>query len=332
VPGPICANSLAIGFDSRHNPGMRQPCLVLLLGATLLLPASGKKGDNAFTGRWDLTIKTATATYPSWIEVIDKDGKPAARFQPRGGSVRPIGEMKLEGTSLTLIISPAAEDRPAITWELNVKNNLIMGVVKRGQETQAQIAGQRAPELKNKPAKAWTAPEPLFNGKDLSGWEPGSPAENHWVARNGELVNEQGGSNLRTIPKFDDFRLHLEFNCPEGGNSGVYLRGRYQVQIEYPAEGIDDKLHGMGSIYGYLAPVRDSPGKAGEWEALDVTLVGRWVTIVRNGVTIIDSQEIPGITGGALNSNEETPGPFNLQGTHASGIKFRNIKVSVPKR
>jgi hypothetical protein len=318
--------------DSTHNAGMRQPCLVLLVGATLLFPAPGKKGDNAFTGRWDLTIKTVTATYPSWIEMVDKDGKPAVRLQPRGGSVRPVEEIRLEGTHLTMIISRAAEDRPAITWELNVKNNLITGTVKRGQETQGQIAGQRAPELKNKPPKAWLDPEPLFNGKDLTGWEPGSPTDNHWVARAGELVNEQSGSNLRTTRKFDDFRLHLEFNCPEGGNSGVYLRGRYQVQIEYAAEGLNDKLRGMGSIYGYLAPTRDSPGKSGEWEALDVTLVGRWVTIVHNGVTIIDNQEIPGITGGALDSNEEAPGPFNLQGTHVSGMKFRNIKVSVPKR
>jgi hypothetical protein len=311
---------------------MRQPCFVLLVCATLLFAAPGKKGDNAFTGRWDLTIKTATATYPSWIEVMDKDGKPAVRLQGRGGTVRPVEGITLEGTRLTLVISPAAEDRPAIAWELNVKSNLITGAVKRGQETQGQIGGERAPELKNKPPKTWMAPEALFDGKDLSGWEPGSPAENHWVARDGELVNEQGGSNLRTIRKFDDFKLHLEYNCPEGGNSGVYLRGRYQIQIEYAAEGVNDKLHGMGSIYGFLGPTRDAPGKAGEWEAMDVTLVGRWVTIVRGGVTIIDNQEIPGITGGALDSNEEAPGPFNLQGTHVSGMKFRNFTVSIPKR
>jgi hypothetical protein len=311
---------------------MRHASLILLVGATLLRTAPGMAGDNAFAGRWDLTIKTATATYPSWIEVVDKDGALAVRLQPRGGSVRQVDEIKLQGTLLTLVISAAAEDRPAITWELNVKGDAITGTVKRGQETQGQIDGVRAPELKNAAPKAWTAPEPLFNGKDLSGWAPGSPAENHWVARAGELVNEQAGSNLRTIRKFDDFKLHLEFNCPEGGNSGVYLRGRYQVQIEYAGEGLNDKKRGMGAIYGYLEPTHDSPGKSGGWEALDVTLVGRWVTIVRNGVTIIDNQEIAGITGGALDSHEETPGPFNLQGSHVSGMKFRNIRVSVPRR
>jgi hypothetical protein len=307
---------------------MRSLCS--LLGASVLL--LGAAGKNPFAGRWDLTVKTPSATFPAWVEVVDKDGKPEARVQPRGGSVRPAHEVKLEGNQLILTISPAAEDRPAFTWELNVKGGVLTGAVKRGQEVQGQIIGQRAPELKNKPPKNWTNPEALFNGKDLTWWEPGNPAENHWVAQNGELVNQQPGSNLRTTGKFDDFKLHLEFNCPDGANSGIFLRGRYQVQIEYASEGQEDKIHGMGSIYGYVAPSQDLPKKAGEWEAMDITLLGRWVTVVRNGVTIIENQEIPGITGGALDSNEDAPGPFNLQGTHAAGIRFRNLTIAVPKR
>ncbi len=307
---------------------MKQLC-GLFSASVLLLSAAAK---DPFAGRWDLTIKAATTAYPAWIEVIDKDGKPEARIQPRGGSVRPAHETKLDGNRLVVTISPAAEDRPAVTWELNVKGGVVTGAVKRGEEVQAQIGGQRAPELKVKMPKNWTAPEALFNGKDLTWWAPGTPAENHWVAENGELVNKEAGSNLHTTGKFDDFKLHLEFNCPDGVNAGIYLRGRYQVQIEYAAEGVNDKLHGMGSIYGYLAPSQDLPRKPGQWETMDITLVGRWVTIVRNGVTIIDNLEIPGITGGALDSNEDAPGPFNLQGTHAAGIRFRNLTISVPKR
>jgi hypothetical protein len=307
---------------------MRQLCGVF--GAAVLL--LGAAGKDPFTGRWDLTVKTSSATYPAWVEVVDTDGKPEARIQPRGGSVRPAHEVKLDGSRLVITISPAAEDRPAVTWELSVKGSALTGAVKRGQEVQAQIAGQRAPELKNKPPKNWLPAQALFNGKDLTWWAAGNPAESHWVAQNGELVNLEAGSNLRTTGKFDDFKLHVEFNCPEGANSGIFLRGRYQVQIEYGAEGVNDKLHGMGSIYGYLAPSQDLPKKPGEWETMDITLVGRWVTVVRNGVTIIDNQEIPGITGGALDSNEDAPGPFNLQGTHAAGIRFRNLTISLPKR
>lgn len=311
-----------------HNWRMRQLCA--LFGASVLLLGAAPK--DPFAGRWDLTVKTPTAAYPAWVEVTEKDGKPEARIQPRGGSVRAAHDVKLNGNSLVLTISPAAGDRPAITWELNIKSNIITGAVTRGTEVQGQIGGQRAPELKNKPAKTWTAPEALFNGKDLTWWAPGTPADNHWVAQNGELVNTEAGSNLRTTGKFDDFKLHFEFNCPEGANSGIYLRGRYQVQIEYAAEGVNDKLHGMGSIYGYVAPAKDTPKKAGQWQTMDISLIGRWVTMVLDGVTIVDNQEIPGITGGALDSNEDAPGPFNLQGTHAAGIKFRNMTISVPKR
>jgi Domain of Unknown Function (DUF1080) len=292
----------------------------------------GGAGKDPFAGRWDLTVKTPSAVYPAWVEVTDKDGKPEARVQPRGGSVRPAHDVKLDGSHLSVTISPAAEDRPAVTWELNVKGSLVTGSVKRGTEVQAAITGQRAPELKSKPPKNWTAPEALFNGKDLTWWEPGNPEENHWVAKNGELVNLEAGSNLRTTGKFDDFKLHLEFNCPDGVNTGIFLRGRYQVQIEYAPEGVNDALHGMGSIYGYLAPSQALPKKPGEWETLDITLVGRWVTVVRNGTAVIENQEIPGITGGALDSNEDAPGPFNLQGTHAASIRFRNLTVSVPRR
>ena len=307
---------------------MRQLCG--LFGASVLLLAAA--GKDPFAGRWDLTVKTSSAVYPAWVEVVDKDGKPEARIQPRGGSVRPAHDVKLDGNRLVVTISPAAEDRPAITWDMNLKGAVLTGAVMRGQEVQGQITGQRAPELKNKPPRNWMPPEALFNGKDLTWWKPGTPEENHWVAQNGELVNQEAGSNLRTTGKFDDFKLHLEFNCPEGANSGIFLRGRYQIQIEYAPEGVNDQLHGMGAIYGYVAPSRDLPKKPGEWETMDITMVGRWVTVVRNGVTIIDNQEIPGITGGALDSNEDAQGPFNLQGTHAAGIRFRNLTVSVPKR
>ena len=124
----------------------------------------------------------------------------------------------------------------------------------------------------------------------------------------------------------------MEFNCPERGNSGIYLRGRYEVQIEYEAPGVEDPLHSMGSIYGMIAPSKELPRKAGQWETLEITLVGRTVTISRNGVKTVDNQEIPGITGGAIDANEGEPGPFYLQGDHTGGMQYRNIRVSAPKK
>ena len=303
---------------------MKPLCWVFIL-ASMFLPSAQSK-TNPFVGRWDLTVTTPAATYPGWMEIVEKDGKLEGRYQPRGGSVRPASSVTVEGSRLTLTLATA------VVWEATAKDNQIAGVQKRGDSVLGQFTGVPAPELKRKAPKTWTNPEPLFHGKDLSGWEPDNPSNNHWIARDGELLNETKGANLRTTRKFDDFKLHIDFNCPENGNSGVYLRGRYEIQVEYEPVGTEDKYHMMGSIYGFLGPTVESPRTPGQWESFDVTLVGRYVTIARNGVTTIANQEIPGITGGALDSNEAQPGPFYIQGDHTGGMKYRNLTISVPKK
>jgi hypothetical protein len=297
---------------------MKPLCLVLTLSAALY-------AASPFAGRWDITVKTPSATYPDWMELLEKDGKNEARVQPRGGSVHPVTVVKSEGSHLVLGVTKTS------TWELTVNGDQLTGVEKRDDMAAAQLTGVRAPALKRSPPKAWTNPEPLFNGKDLTGWEPTNPETNHWVAQDGALLNEAHGANLRSTRKFDDFKLHIEYNCPNEGNSGIYLRGRYEVQVEYEAIDANDKFHSMGSIYGFIAPAVDLPRKPGTWEAFDITLIGRRVTVIRNGVTTIDNQEIAGITGGALDSNEAEPGPFYFQGDHTGGMKYRNITISVPK-
>jgi hypothetical protein len=305
---------------------------ISILATSVLASVAFSQATSQLVGRWDITVTTPTGNYPDWMEVVDQSGTPQVRVQQRTGSVHPVEGARMEGTHLILTISKANAKGPAVTWDVTVEGGRLTGSIKRGDEVSGQIAGVRAPALKRDAPKAWSAPESLFNGKDLTGWEPDNPAKNHWVARDGVLLNEAGGANLMTTRKFDDFRLHIEFNCPEAGNSGIYLRGRYEVQVEYEPAGVEDKFHSMGSIYGMVAPSVELPRKAGEWESFDITLVGRYVTIVRNGVKIVDHQEIPGITGGALDANEGEPGPFYLQGDHTGGMKYRNITISTPKR
>src|SRR5438309_5207292 len=86
---------------------------------------------------------------------------------------------------------------------------------------------------------------------------------------------------------------------PKGSNSGIYLRGRYEVQIE-DNYGDEPDSHKIGGIYGFLTPSVNAAKRPGEWQTLDIMLVGRVLTIVFNGERIIDRQTIPGITGGAL--------------------------------
>jgi len=240
--------------------------------------------------------------------------------------------VNVEGSHLILTLSPATAKRPAMTWELDASGGKLTGVQKQGDKT-IELTGLRSPELKRSAPKAWTKPEPLFDGKDLDGWEPfPSSAKSHWLVKDGLLVNEEHGANLKTTRTFDDFKVHYEVNCPDDGNSGFYLRGRYEVQIEYEPLTSNPVERRIGSVYGRIAPNPELPRTPGQWETFDVTLVGRMVTVVRNGVTTIDHKEIEGITGGALDANEGDPGPFYIQGDHTGGLKFRNITVSVPER
>jgi hypothetical protein len=304
--------------------------LFTLLIAAAAFSSVGTAQKNPFLGRWDLTITAATDTYPDWLEVTEAGGKLDALIQPRSGGARHASDAKLEGSRL--IVTPGGGRGPVTTWELTAQGEKLTGSIKRGETAAAQIAGVRAPALNRPMPAAWTDPEPIFNGKDLTGWEPFGNGGNHWVAKDGDLLNEVKGANLRSTRKFDDFKLHIEYNCPPEGNSGIYLRGRYEVQVEYEKEGTEDKFHTLGAIYSFVAPSVILPRKPGEWETFDITLVGRRVTIVRNGTKTIDNQEIPGITGGALDSNEGEPGPFYIQGDHTGGMRYRNIRISVPKK
>jgi hypothetical protein len=313
---------------------MKRLSLTCLLAGILLIPAYSQKPD-PFSGRWDLTVTPKAPNskpYPDWMEVAPKDGAPALRIQPRSGSAFYAKEFKIDGNRLHIEWPNTNAKGPATTWDLELKNGALSGTQKRGDTVFADLAGVHAPALNHKAPKAWTAAEPIFNGKDLTGWEPTDPAAaNHWIVKDGELINETKGANLKTTRKFDDFKLHIEYNCPQGGNSGVYLRGRYEVQVEYEPADKNDKYHGMGAIYGFIAPSAVVPPKPGQWESYDVTLVGRKVTVVRDGVTVVDNQNIPGITGGALDSHESEPGPLYLQGDHTGGLKYRNITISLPQ-
>jgi len=301
--------------------------VVLFLALSTLALCAG----SPFAGRWDFNIATRNGTSACWLGITGKAGKLEVWYQPGGGNVYEVKDFKVNGSHLSVTVSPAENGRPAATWELDAAGDKLTGVLKRGERT-VPITGVRAPELKRAEPEAWTTPEPLFNGKNLDGWAPiGNPANSHWTVKDGLLVNEANGANLKTTRTFEDVKVHYEVNCPEHGNSGFYLRGRYEVQIEYEPLSDNPVERRIGSIYGRIAPSTELPRRPGEWETFDVTLVGRTVTVVRNGVTIIDHKEIEGITGGALDANEGEPGPFYIQGDHTGGLKFRNITISVPQ-
>ncbi len=277
-------------------------------------------------------MKTPTGMKANWLGIAEKGNSLEIWFQPTGGHVFLVKDFQVNGSHLSFTAAPASGRKPAAIWELVAIGEKLIGTEKRGSDSM-ELEGSRAPELKRSAPSAWTNPEPLFNGKNLDGWAPiGNAANSHWVVKNGLLVNEAHGANLKSTREFEDFKLHFEVNCPEEANSGFYLRGRYELQLEYEPANTEPAERAMGSIYGRIAPSRELPRMAGQWESFDVTLVGRTVTVSRNGVLTIDGKEIEGITGGALDADEGKPGSFYIQGDHTGGLQFRNITVAVPKQ
>ncbi|QNN43054.1 3-keto-disaccharide hydrolase [Pedobacter roseus] len=281
-------------------------------------------------GRWDITVEVNGKPAPAWLEVKLSGVKTlVGYFVSTAGSARPVSEVKFADGKFKFEIPPQWESG---TSNLMIDGNLtgtgIQGTMTDCNGKQYSWKGVKAPYLKRTAMPTWAKPINLFNGKDLAGWK--ASGQNQWIVKNGILTSPKTGSNLITEEKFNDFKLHVEFKYAKGGNSGTYLRGRYEVQIEDSKKDAHPNSVLFGGIYGFLSPNEMVTLGPDEWQSYDITLVGRLVTVVANGKTIISNQEIPGITGGALDSNEGEPGPIYLQGDHAP-IEFRKIVITPAK-
>ena len=284
-----------------------------------------------FLGRWDLTVTAPDREYPSWLEVRLAQGKLTAQFVGRWGNARPLPKVEIKGKKISFV-SPKEEEgsKNDLVFEGTLNGKSLEGTATGPNGTPWKWVGVRAPALKSTAAPKWGTPVKLFNGKDLSGWKTSKPGPPDWKVEDGNLVKPGEGPELISEKPFGDFKLHVEFNCGKEANSGVYLRGRYEVQIETESAG-ESAVHHNGGVYGFIAPTPEQPRTPDVWQTYDITLIGRHVTVVQNGITIVDGKEIPGITGGALNSHEELPGPIYLQGGEKGVVQFRNIVITPAK-
>lgn len=282
-----------------------------------------------FLGRWDLTIKTPTKELPSWIEVSEVKGQPKVVMTGVADHATPLKKAELTG-GLLEFFSPKGEEgfSADMVFKCRRVGGRLVGTATGGASAPWHWVGQRAPSLKRTTVPAWGKPISLFNGKNFAGWRFSDPRRaDSWTVEDGTLVSNGRGAEIITTSKFQDFKLHVEFNCGPVANSGVYLRGRYEVQIETDSAQ-EPPSQRIGGVYGFLAASPELPRRPGVWQSFDITLVGRTVTVVQNGQTIIDHKEIPGITGGALDSHEGLPGPIYLQGSEQGRVAFRNIVIT----
>lgn len=288
---------------------------------------------DAVLGRWDVTVQGADGvSYPSWLEVrLRKETELMASFVGRFGSMRYATKAEYSNGQLTVAIPAQYEAGPKeLVFTGKLAGDKLAGTVIDENGKTIQWTAVRAPALLATKAAAWGRPIQLFNGKDLAGWKLRNNAHpNCWSVSGGAMTNKMPCSDIISDQKFTDFKLHVEFQVVPNGNSGVYLRGRYETQISDGFKQAIDSLR-MGAIYGWLKPVVDAAKPPTEWQTLDITLIGRKVTVVFNGQTIIDNETIPGITGGALDSDEAAPGPIMLQGDHTK-ILYRKVEITPAK-
>ncbi len=303
----------------------------MILLVTTYVAKAQHDTSQAIEGRWDMSVSVNGKTNPSWLEVeLSGNRTLVGRFVGSGGSARPIAKVNYKDNAFDFTIPPQWETGSDMVVNGTIVNRDSMaGTMLSPNGKTYNWTAVRAPLLKRQSPPVWGKTIKLFNGTSLDGWHPEYGA-NQWVADNGILRSPKSGANLVTDPTFNDFKLHIEFKYPKGSNSGVYLRGRYEVQVE-DSKGMEPDSHLLGGIYGFLTPNSlDAIKSAGEWQTYDITLIGRRVTVALNGKEIITDQTIPGITGGAIDSKEGEPGPILLQGDHGP-IEYRNITITLPK-
>jgi len=308
-----------------------------------------------FLGRWALDLQGGGA---GWLEVVQGDGYLDASVLWGGGSVLPVDFVTVDDGTLYVsrLNKVDRKDAGGAVVRTQMVTEVLEVKVKGDELTGTRISPRRngngferstfrgkriaplpaAPDLSK---VKYGEPIALFNGKDLSGWKLTNERQaNGWSVEDGVLVNnpvqEEGKhrsyGNLRTDREFEDFNLTLDVNVPQHGNSGIYLRGIYEVQVS-DTYGKPLNPHNMGGIYSRITPTVAAEKPAGEWQTMDITLVDRHVTVKLNGHTIIDNQPLEGCTGGALWPDEFRPGPIYLQGDH-TGVSYRNVVLKPVKK
>jgi hypothetical protein len=262
---------------------------------SLLLPAglaARRSADNDFLGRWDINL-SALSSAPArhcWLELMQESESLAGRFNPGGGAAIPLKELAIINGELKFQHEIGrGSERTLGIYSARLVAGRLVGTATLGKETPRTLTGVRAPVWPAvTPLRKPGTPVLLFNGKDLSGWrgqKTGNPAG--WTVKNGVMTNDgfadsAAADNIYTRRKFRDFKLEVELNVSPKTNSGIFLRGRYEIQVMNNA-GRPLSPHSHGALYGFITPGADASKPPGEWQKFEITLIANRVTVVLNG-------------------------------------------------
>jgi hypothetical protein len=291
-----------------------------------LATAVGFAGDKDFNGRWNLTVEPEARGRAWWLEVKGAGGKNLeGRFVGApGGQMDMIPEIAIADGELRWAFAKGGKKQ---TYTARIEKDALIGRAAVDGNPTYTFRGERAPEIRDKDQDFQTRGRTVNLMADLGAWEataPGRPML--WMIADGILKNGQKVSDIKTKEKFWNFELHAEFRYEKGSNSGIGLRGRYEVQIEDTFGKAPDP-HSLGALYSRIAPSVQAAYPPGQWQTFDVRLVGRTLTVIVNGKTVIDRREAEGPTAMGFDPNESQPGPIAIQGDHGP-VEFRKLTVT----
>lgn len=331
-----------VSAHARACTDMLRCLLSISLCSSILLQAAPLPTN--LLGAWSLDLESRQ---PAWMRIIEENGKQQAYLRVYVGSEGPYEIKSIENGRIQFDMrkrkkTDAGRITVVSTVDVGVMNGQLDGVIKSPTDkgdavTRIHFTGTKISSMPKTPPDLTRVRFgnriTLFNGKDLTGWRPyESNKIMGWSVEDGLLVNNTpktdfsatgAYANLRTVEEFEDFRLHIEFLVGKDRNSGVYLRGMYEAQV-VDRDSRMQGLQGVGAIFSRIAPAINAGKPGGAWQTYDITLLDRHVTVILNGVKVIDNQPVIGPTGGAIYTNPDRPGPIYLQGDHTS-VKYRNI-------
>jgi hypothetical protein len=309
-----------------------------LIALTLLALSGAAQSDvTPFLGKWNMTGTGTNSAVVYWLEVKQEGGVLKGNFLNRASSPYELPNIKVENGEL-VFSNEAKEGSPAPpTWRGKIENGRLVGTTTIARRDPAQPptvinwVGVRPPTWPAANASGkhtYGTPVTLFDGKTMDAWgvqNKQNPV--NWAVADGVMSSaEKQGNNLVSKQTFKDFKIEAEYAIAAGSNGGIYLRGRYEMQLlEDAGKPVD--LHAHMAIYGRTPPAVNASKAAGEWQNVEITIVGNRVSVVLNGQKLHDNAVIEGITGGALDANETEPGPIMLQGDHGK-VSFRKVVVT----